>query len=490
MKSICRFETFLIVSNAPTKSSYSLADSANQFASTQYGGIYFTYDLSSKISGNDINFTDAIVEACLGNKGDYLNASECDNYAGIGYAIQYNFTALHATPLYQSLADEAIVREAIDDTDFKIQTVLHALPQTRLEEDIGKADDGFSAWFLITLSFPFITGAFATFVVAERESKAKHLQTVAGVRPEAYWLSTWLWDVANYQIPMWLTVALMFIFNVEIITTSERGVFGGILCLLILFGPAAASFTYCVTFMFNSPSVCNLVIIIFGFLVGLGGTMAGFILLLIGSDPANPNPSLVDASNIVAWVLRFFPPFCLSKGLFNAINIETYELLAGEPITVWDDSVLLYEVIFLAWQSVVYLFLAMKIDQFSSNPRARSLLSCGRKPPPIDVTTQVSEDDDVIAEQERVLNGGANDDLIVLSQLTKVYNNGKVAVNNMSLGIPPGQCFGLLGINGAGKLTKYMCSLEYFIIAKRLTFKIISRQDHGHGNLDSGIPSQ
>jgi len=46
--------------------------------------------------------------------------------------------------------------------------------------------------------------------------------------------------------------------------------------------------------------------------------------------------------------------------------------------------------------------------------------------------------------------GKANGDLIVIDHMTKVYGNGKVAVNNLSLGIPPGQCFGLLGINGAG----------------------------------------
>ena len=56
-----------------------------------------------------------------------------------------------------------------------------------------------------------------------------------------------------------------------------------------------------------------------------------------------------------------------------------------------------------------------------------------------------AQDEDVIAENDRVGAGEANADLIVLDKLTKVYDNGKVAVNNMSLGIPPGQCFGLLG---------------------------------------------
>ena len=37
--------------------------------------------------------------------------------------------------------------------------------------------------------------------------------------------------------------------------------------------------------------------------------------------------------------------------------------------------------------------------------------------------------------------------------LTKVFPSGKVAVNNLSLDVPPGSMLGLLGPNGAGKTT-------------------------------------
>jgi hypothetical protein len=94
------------------------------------------------------------------------------------------------------------------------------------------------------------------------------------------------------------------------------------------------------------------------------------------------------------------------------------------------------------------------LDTWSSNPRMMSIwnnifCSCLRSSNQgVDITTALSEDDDVLAEQDRVNSGEANNDLIVISQLKKIYRNGKVAVNSMSLGIPPGQCFGLLGING------------------------------------------
>jgi ABC-type uncharacterized transport system ATPase subunit len=51
-------------------------------------------------------------------------------------------------------------------------------------------------------------------------------------------------------------------------------------------------------------------------------------------------------------------------------------------------------------------------------------------------------------EQERVLSGESQDD-IVIQQLRKQFDDGKVAVQDISLGIQPGECFGLLGVNGA-----------------------------------------
>lgn len=430
-------------------------------------------ELSSLSDVVGLNYSDAVVSTCLQRKGDYFTNADCEASAGLGYLIQYNFTAIHVAVLYQMLADEAIVREAIGNSNFKIQTTINPLPITSVEASVGAADDAFIAWFLIILAFPFIAGSFATFVVEEKQSKAKHLQTVAGVKPVSYWLSTWLWDVANYQIPLWITVILMFAFGIGAMTTTQDGIVGAIISVLILFGPAAASFSYCISFLFSSPSICNLFIIISGFLIGLGGSLAEFILRFIGANPASPNESLILAADIILWVLRFVPSFCLSRGLYVAINLQSLEFLEGRPVTAWDSSACLYDVVFLACESVVYLALAMKIDEWSANPRAVMIWKKFLKVVTCqwhcdsgyrhyrhydDAHPESPTEDDVAAEEERVLSGRANDDLIVISQLSKIYDNGKKAVNSMSLGIPPGQCFGLLGINGAGKR-------EYFVVS-------------------------
>lgn len=443
--------------NTVNESSHALINTSSLFAATQYGAIYFTHDPNSRILNENVSYADAVYEMCVGTQGDYVRAEECENYKGIGYVIGYNYTALHATPMYQAIADEAIIREALNNDEFKISATIHPLPITSFEDNLGNAQDAFIVWFLIVLSFPFIAGAYATFVVTERQSKAKHLQTVAGVKPVAYWLSTLLWDMINYQTPLWIVVILMHVFDAEILTTTNRQVVNAVITILFLYGPASACFAYVVSFGFTSPSLCNVVIIVSGFLIGFGGPLAVFILRIIGLNPGDPREDLQLAADIVEWVCRaLIPSFCLGNGLFKAINIDSYDFWLGGRVNAWDMDMLLIEVIFLLVQIALFFSLAILIDILSSKPTAVSLwrtLTCRCRGISGSNSVVAAEDADVLAEEERIKSGGANSDLIVLSQLTKVYDTGKVAVNSLSLGIPHGQCFGLLGINGAGKTT-------------------------------------
>ena len=68
----------------------------------------------------------------------------------------------------------------------------------------------------------------------------------------------------------------------------------------------------------------------------------------------------------------------------------------------------------------------------------------------------VNEDDDVAAERERINHDPPiTKDTVTCKALGKTYGTGKVAVNQVSFGVPPGEIFGLLGVNGAGKSTTF-----------------------------------
>ena len=91
------------------------------------------------------------------------------------------------------------------------------------------------------------------------------------------------------------------------------------------------------------------------------------------------------------------------------------------------------------------------------------------------------EDDDVAKERNRIENGYQHDvqnedtDILRTYNLTKVFTNStirgllgihsedNVAVDNVSLGIKRGECFGWLGLNGAGKSTTFKMLTNIFL---------------------------
>ena len=76
----------------------------------------------------------------------------------------------------------------------------------------------------------------------------------------------------------------------------------------------------------------------------------------------------------------------------------------------------------------------------------------------------MKEDEDVAAERKRIQTTPKEElfrtNVLVMEDLRKIYPGSRrkaplVAVHGTSLGVPPRECFGLLGVNGAGKTTTF-----------------------------------
>ena len=73
--------------------------------------------------------------------------------------------------------------------------------------------------------------------------------------------------------------------------------------------------------------------------------------------------------------------------------------------------------------------------------------------------SHLDEDEDVAQIRRQILNKNIDDNVLVMSNLSKCYRTKRhrklIAVNNLCMGIRSGECFGLCGVNGAGKTTTF-----------------------------------
>jgi ABC-type glutathione transport system ATPase component len=71
----------------------------------------------------------------------------------------------------------------------------------------------------------------------------------------------------------------------------------------------------------------------------------------------------------------------------------------------------------------------------------------------VQIPNIVHEDEDVTEEAERIKAISNHEivgtDVLVLNQVEKIYHGAFHAVDQISLGVKQGECFGLLGVNGA-----------------------------------------
>ena len=125
----------------------------------------------------------------------------------------------------------------------------------------------------------------------------------------------------------------------------------------------------------------------------------------------------------------------------------TISFSTGTPEPLSFDGIGL-SLVYLACETVIYLLIAILLDYATNSIRVKMYFS--RRD--INVNRSKEVDSDVQAEEDRVMRSDpkTTDDVIQLRRLRKVYNGEKVAVDRITFGLQRGQCFGLLGINGAG----------------------------------------
>uniref|UniRef100_A0A3Q2PPB9 P-type phospholipid transporter n=1 Tax=Fundulus heteroclitus TaxID=8078 RepID=A0A3Q2PPB9_FUNHE len=286
----------------------------------------------------------------------------------------------------------------------------------------------------VIFAMSFVPASFVLFLIEERVSKAKHLQFVSGVKPVLYWLANFVWDMLNYSVPA-MMVVLIFISFQQQSYVSETNL-PALILLLLLYGWSITPLMYPASFVFSVPSTAYVVLTSVNLFIGINGSIATFVLELFHLNEVN---------RILKKVFLIFPHFCLGRGLIdmakNQALADAFQRLGTNTPTLdplqWDFVG--KNLFAMAAEGVIFFIFTILLQYKFFIYFSRFV-----------------EDEDVARERERVKSGKAQSDILTMIDLSKVYKAGKKpAVDRLCLGIPRSECFGLLGVNGAGKTSTF-----------------------------------
>ena len=164
------------------------------------------------------------------------------------------------------------------------------------------------------------------------------------------------------------------------------------------------------------------------------------LLSLFAAKNRDSSDAINDALDVITYILGIFPSCAFATGITSLTGCSENTMSAAFS---WDRK-LAPSFLTLALDFILYFIIGLvwEVKEHTAATPDESLID------PIE-----EEHPDVTKERARVESGEADKDGIAIKGLIKVFDKTLVAVNNLSLGIRPNECFGMLGPNGAGKST-------------------------------------
>uniref|UniRef100_A0A8C7U0Y9 P-type phospholipid transporter n=1 Tax=Oncorhynchus mykiss TaxID=8022 RepID=A0A8C7U0Y9_ONCMY len=421
----------------------------------------------------------AAADRFLASLSSFINGLDTKN----NVKIWFNNKGWHSMGAFLNVMNNGILRANLppgqDPSKFGIRTFNHPLNLTKEQlSQVALMTTSVDVLVSICVIFAmsFVPASFVVFLIQERVSKAKHMQFISGVQPLLYWTANFIWDMCNYIVPATLVIIIFVCFQQKAYVSSTN--LPVLALLLLLYGWSITPLMYPASFFFKIPSTAYVVLTSVNILIGINGSISTFVMELFGNNEVG------GINDILKNVLLIFPHFCLGRGLIDMVKnqamadaLERFGENRFRSPLEWD--MVGKNLFAMAVEGVIFFIITVLIQyRFCIKP-----INLHTKLPPVG-----EEDEDVARERQRIVNGLGHGDILELRQLTKVYKRKqKPAVDRLCVGIPPGECFGLLGVNGAGKTTTFkmltgdsiVTSGEAFLAGKSILREI----DEVHQNM-------
>uniref|UniRef100_A0A8C0EBB6 ATP binding cassette subfamily A member 12 n=1 Tax=Bubo bubo TaxID=30461 RepID=A0A8C0EBB6_BUBBB len=356
--------------------------------------------------------------------------------------VWYNPEGYHSLPAYLNSLNNFILRANLPKNEtsrYGIFLSAHPYPGGQSQEQVmlnSLLDIIVSMSVLV--GYSITTASFVLYVVKEHQTKAKQLQHISGIGMTSYWVTNFIYDLVLFMVPIGLSIGVISSFQIPAFCNNNNLL--AVFLLLLLFGYATFSWMYLLAGFFKETGMAFIVYVCVNLFFGINTIITHSVVFLLSQEKATDQVGTLLILN-PRHVFLLFPQFCFGYGL---IELSQDQALLG----------------FLKAYGVDYPDKTFELDKTTSKLFAMFIQGTvffailhGKA---LLLPPTAEEDGDVQAERNRVESGKADFDVVQLQNLTKIYHlphKRIVAVKNISLGIPAGECFGLLGVNGAGKTT-------------------------------------
>ncbi|XP_046658645.1 phospholipid-transporting ATPase ABCA3-like [Homalodisca vitripennis] len=380
----------------------------------------------------------------------------------------------HAVPISINLVSNVLLKFYLPDINLNISLIyipvdISALENTCIQASLNLGENIGHQW---AVSMPqcllCIMTVFILLPAVERSTSCKHLQLMTGVSPYLYWGACFVWDFFLYCIVTLLCVTMIILPDKHHIFTSLHNT-SILILILLLYGISGTTFAYFSSSFGSSTSkiVGNYIVIsiCFGLVTAIGMNVA--LRAEYSGDSIIP-PGLL---RVLEYLLPLCPHYCLVSAItyfgggvyqsFLCKNCPQHNC-NDERLLVFNSKEnkygLLLELIYLSTIWILYLILVLMADKKVFNKlywKIKDMM----------MDTDIHEENmdlrsDVRKEVEKTLlctrNRNVDPKAVFLTiGLGKKFSSKSVIVRPMSFRLRKGECFGLLGKNGAGKSSTF-----------------------------------